>query len=156
MEEIEDCLQYEGREAQIIAEKIQKVFAQQHLLPRAIKVFGPAAKKVGKSEVKQLHDQTCVRAMAVAELTQREKKRAMEGLLFISQKSTGEHKGRLAYNGKPTREWVSREDKSSPTVATESIFVTCTVDAAKKRDVMSLDIPNAFIQAKLPEAKVGE
>ena len=94
--------------------------------------------------------------MAVAELTRREKKRAMEGLLFISQKSTGEHKGRLAYNGKPTREWVSRKDKSSPTVATESIFVTCTVDAAKKRDVMSLDVPNAFIQARLPKARVGE
>ena len=69
VEEIEDCLQYEGREARIIAEKIQKVFAQQHLLPRAIKVFGPAAKKAGKSEVKQLHDRTCFRAMVVAELT---------------------------------------------------------------------------------------
>ena len=51
---------------------------------------------------------------------------------------------------------MSREDKSSPTVATESIFVTCAVDVAKKRDVMSLDVPNAFIQAKLPKAKVGE
>ena len=49
-----------------------------------------------------------------------------------------------------------RENKSSPTAATESIFVTCAVDAAEKRDVMSLDIPNAFIQAKLPKAKVGE
>ena len=156
VEDIDDCLEYEGREARLIAEKIQKVFVQQHLLPRAVKVFGPEARKAGKSEVKQLHDRTCFRAMAVAELTRREKERAMEGLLFISQKSTGEHKGRLAYNGKPTRAWVSREDKSSPTAGTESIFITCAVDAAEKRDVMSLDVPNAFIQAKLPIAKVGE
>ena len=69
----------------------------------------------------------------------------MEGLLFIVQKNSGEYKGRLAYNGRPTREWVSREDKSSPTAATESIFVTCAGDADKKRDVMSLDVRNAFI-----------
>ena len=156
VKESENLLEYEGKEARVIAEKIQKVFVQQHLLPRAIKVFGPEARKAGRSEVKQLHDRTCFRAMAVAELTRREKQRAMEGLLFICQKSTGEHKGRLAYNGKPTREWVTHEEKSSPTVATESIFITCAVDAAEKRDVMSLDIPNAFIQAILPKAKVGE
>ena len=38
----------------------------------------------------------------------------------------------------------------------ESIFVTCAVDTAEQWDVMSLDILNAFIQAKLPKAEVGE
>ena len=66
-----------------------------------------------------------------------------------------EYKGRLVYNGKNTREWISREDKSSPTVLTESLMLTCTVDAAEGQDVMSLDIPNAYIQALVPAQGVG-
>ena len=59
-------------------------------------------------------------------------------------------KGRLAYNGKKTREWISREDKSSPTAHTESILLTSAIDGHKPRDVMTMDVPNAFIQVLLP------
>ena len=75
--------------------------------------------------------------------------------MLLTQKQTGECKGRLVYNGKNTREWISREDKSSPTVLTESLMLTCAVDAAEGRDVMSLDIPNAYIQALVPAKGVG-
>ena len=80
----------------------------------------------------------------------------MEALMLVSQKKSGEFKGRLAYNGKPTRKWVSREDKSSPTCFTESILLTCGIDAYEKRDMMSMDIPNAFVQTEMPQKKVGE
>ena len=76
--------------------------------------------------------------------------------MLLTQKSSGDTKGRLAFNGKKTREWISREDKSSPTVHTESLALTCAVDAHEGRDVMSLDVPNAYIQADLPEVKKGE
>ena len=62
-------------------------------------------------------------------------------------------KGRCVYNGKPTRDWISREEVASPTVSSESVFITSAVDAKEERDVMSLDIPNAFIQAKLKKEK---
>ena len=35
----------------------------------------------------------------------------------------------------------------------ESLFITLAVDTKEERDVMSLDIPNAFIQAKLKKNK---
>ena len=76
--------------------------------------------------------------------------------MFVSQKRTGEYKGQLAYNGKPTREWISREDKSSPTAYNESIFLTCAIDAKEKRDLMSIDVTNAFIQTHMPLPKDGE
>ena len=38
----------------------------------------------------------------------------------------------------------------------EGIFLTAIIDAMEGRDVMSADIPNAFIQTPMPEAKVGE
>ena len=76
--------------------------------------------------------------------------------MLLTQKASGEVKGRLVYNGKRTRDWISREDKSSPTVMTESLFLTVAVDAYEGRDVMSLDIPNAYIQAGMPRQKIGK
>ena len=34
--------------------------------------------------------------------------------------------------------------------------MTLTIDAHENRDVMSADVPNAFIQTELPEIKQGE
>ena len=60
------------------------------------------------------------------------------------------------YNGKPTRQYLDREDTASPTVALESIMLTTIVDANEERDVMTVDLPNAFIQTELPEMKEGD
>ena len=60
------------------------------------------------------------------------------------------------YNDKPTREWLSREDSSSPTASTEGVFLTAVVDAKEERDIMSSDIPNAFIQTKMPKINVEQ
>ena len=62
----------------------------------------------------------------------------------------------MVYNGKPTREWLSREDSTSPTATMEAIMLCAIVDAFEGRDVMSADVPNAFIQANLPKTKDGE
>ena len=57
----------------------------------------------------------------------------------------------MVYNGKPTREYLGRKDSSSPTASLESILLTGMVDAHEGRDVMTTYIPNAFIQALMPE-----
>ena len=41
-------------------------------------------------------------------------------------------------------------------VLNESLMLTCAIDAFQRRDIMSLDIPNAYIQAELPKQKKGE
>lgn len=43
---------------------------------------------------------------------------------------------------------------SSPTVATEEVLITGVIDAREHRDVLTLDIPNAFVQTKIPESNV--
>ena len=55
----------------------------------------------------------------------------------------------MVFNGKPTREWLSREESASPTASLEGIVITGVIDAHEGRDIMSSDIPNAFIQAEL-------
>jgi hypothetical protein len=76
--------------------------------------------------------------------------------MFLGEKRDGTVEGRMVYNGKPTREWLSREDSASPTAALESIMLTAVIDAHEERDVMTCDIPNAFIQALMPKVKDGD
>ena len=109
-----------------------KINAQMYLLGKGLKKFGDAGKKASKAELAQMHHRTYFRALAVAELTKTKKLRAMEGLMFLTLKKSGEVKGRLAYNGKPTRQWIGKEDKASPTALTESILLLAGLDAAEK------------------------
>jgi hypothetical protein len=44
------------------------------------------------------------------------------------------------------RDFISKENASSPTVATESVLLTSLVDAQENHDVAIVDIPNTFIQ----------
>ena len=44
----------------------------------------------------------------------------------------------------------------APQQALRVIFLTAVIDAKEGRDVMTADIPNAFIQAKLPTTKKGD
>ena len=64
---------------------------------------------------------------------------------------TGIIKGHMVYNGKPTREWLNKQASASPTVTLESIMLTGVIDAHEKKDIMTVNIPNAFIQTPLPQ-----
>jgi hypothetical protein len=98
----------------------------------------------------QLHRRNCFTPVDVALMTPEERRKSVDALMFLAEKRDKTIKGRMVYNGKPTREWLSREDSTSPTAALESIMLTAIVDAKEDRDVMTADIPNAFIQAELP------
>ena len=58
-----------------------------YLLKKGIQNFAGDGIKAAKSELKQIHERTCWRAMAVAELTRRDRQRAMECLMFLTEKS---------------------------------------------------------------------
>jgi hypothetical protein len=75
--------------------------------------------------------------------------------MFLTEKRDGSIKGRMVYNGKPTRAWHDKEETTSPTASLESIFLTAMVDAKEGRDIMTADIPNAFIQTMMPKEGNG-
>ena len=76
--------------------------------------------------------------------------------MFFTEKRDGTIKGRCVYNGKPTRQWLDKEDSASPTVAIESLTTLGQIDAHENRDVMTVDIPNMFIQTGMPKARKSE
>jgi hypothetical protein len=49
--------------------------------------------------------------------------------------------------------YISKEDAASPTVMTKSILLTATIKTKKGLDVMTGDIPDAFIQTDMEVIK---
>jgi hypothetical protein len=55
--------------------------------------------------------------------------------------------------GKKQRYYISKEDASLRTVATESALLSCIIDAKKEWDIAVVDIPNAFVQTRVENKK---
>jgi hypothetical protein len=130
-------------------------FAQQYILQKGLKKFGQKGSDAATKELKQLHDRVCFEPISIADMSQSEIRKSMEALMLLTEKRDGTIKGRMVYNGKPTREWLSREDSTSPTVSLESLIITAVIDAYEGRDVMTADVPNAFIQTVMPQPTDG-
>ena len=103
-------------------------FGPQYPFQRGLKVFGEKGKKAALKELKQLHDRVCFTPIAVKDMDPIERKRAQEALLLLTEKRDGTIKGRAVFNGKKTRDWLSKEDTASPTVTLEG-SVGCTSGA---------------------------
>ena len=71
--------------------------------------------------------------------------------MFLKQKCSGQIKGRGCADGQKQRLHTGKEEKTSPTVATESVMLTSTIDAKEGRDVATVDIPGAFMHSDQDE-----
>ena len=103
--------------------------------------------------MKQLHWRDTFVPKHYSELTSNEKSKVLESHTFVVKKRSGGIKARLIVGGNNQRDYLTKEDSSSPTVATKSVMLTSIVDAAEKRDVAIIDIPNALIQTRVENKK---
>jgi hypothetical protein len=71
--------------------------------------------------------------------------------MFIKEKRDGLLEACGRANGRSQRECVSKDETSSPTVATEALLLSCVIDAAEGRDVATCDIPGAFMQSDMKD-----
>ena len=93
-------------------------------------------------ELDQLHKRMYFTPVDINDLTTSEKKKAMEAMMLLTEKKDKTVKGQMVYNGKPSCEWLTREDAASPTASLESIMITGVIDAKEEQDVMTADVPN--------------
>ena len=120
-------------------------------LQKGIKKFQDKGYDSAKGEMKQLHDRDCWKPISVKTMTKSEKHKALESLIFLVEKKCGKIKSRHCANGSKQRDWMNQEETASPTVMTESVMLTATIEAEENRDVATYDIPNAFIQTPVDE-----
>jgi len=131
------------------------LFAQQFIFQKGQKKFGKLGDQAAINEFDQLHHRNCFTPIDLSQLTPLEKKKAQATMMLLSKKKDGTVKGRCVYEGSQTQPYFTKEETASPTASTEGIFITATIDAHEERDVMTADIPNAFIQASLKNLKDG-
>jgi len=128
---------------------VGKQHAQTYSLKMGIKKFGERGRQAAIKELRQLHDRTVFEPVKVGSLSTEEKRRAMESLIFLTEKRDGTIKGRACANGSIQRTYIDKDDASSPTASTDAILLTGVIDAYEGRDVMTADIPNAFVQTEV-------
>ncbi len=72
-------------------------------------------------------------------------------LMFLKEKQDKSVKACMCANRRKQRGDWTKQESTSPTVATEFVFVTAVVNAHEGRDVACFDIPGAFLHADSDE-----
>jgi hypothetical protein len=111
-------------------------------LTKVCKKQGKKADEATFEEVNQLHKRNYFQSINVEDLAEEERRRALESLIFLSEKRDGSIKGRACTNGSKQSLWMEKEDRSSPTVLLDSIMLTCVIEAYESRGVATVNIPN--------------
>jgi hypothetical protein len=126
--------------------KVVEMVMTQLSLKAALKQWGEDTKAAVEAEAKQLHWRNSFRPVHWKDVNKERWKQILESHVFVKKKRTGQIKVRKVAWGNKQRDFISKENASSSTVATESVLLTSLVDAQENRDVAIVDIPNAFIQ----------
>ena len=120
-------------------------------MKKGIKEFGEAGVDAVLDELQQLHDRKALEPRPADKLTREERRAALNYLMFLKKKRNGQIKGRGCADGRKQRLHTNKEVASSPTAAIESVMLSCVIDANERRDVATVDIPGAFMQADMDE-----
>jgi hypothetical protein len=71
--------------------------------------------------------------------------------MFLKKKRFGFIEGRGCADGRKQQMYKSKQETSVPTVAIESLMLSCAIDAKEKRAIITADILGAFMQADMDD-----
>ena len=140
-------------EEQSDAHIVGVIFAQHFSLKKGLELFGEKADAAVQKELNQIHQIDTYESVHKSDLTFEDRKKALALLMFITEKRNGDIKARKVADGSKQRTYdrYDKSDGSSPTVATDSIFLTGVIDAYELLAIAILDIANAFLHAENDE-----
>jgi hypothetical protein len=136
--------QYENIEATMSSQK------NQYGMNPGLKVFGKAGYKAVTSETRNnLHGRGVIEPVQSKMVEKKIRMESMSHLTFLKCKQCGKIKGLGCADSRKQREFISKDEASSPAVSTHELIATCLIDAAEGRDVATVDIPGALLQADM-------
>ena len=102
----------------------------QYGFKKGIKVFEEDGYKATVSELRDnVVGRGCINMLEKKEITGDVCKKALAYLMFLKQKQTGKVKAWGCADGRPQREYISKEDSSSPTVSLYALMAQCVMNA---------------------------
>jgi hypothetical protein len=109
---------------------------------RGLKEFGQLGYEATVKElVDNLLGMGAVRMLKPSEINMNIRYEALNYLMFLKRKRCGKIKARGCANGRPQREYISKDKSSSPTVSIYALMTSCLMDAIEGRKVATCDIP---------------
>ena len=94
-----------------------------------LREWGDKALFAVKSEMNQLHFINTFRPKHWKDLTATQRRTVLESHLFLKEKRDGTIKERTVAGGNNQHGYISKEDDSPPTVASESVLLLCIIDS---------------------------
>ncbi len=148
----EDALSMAQRSVKLMSKGLHRcadivgMIMAQLSMKAGIKKWGEVAEQAITVEMKQLLWHNSYKPMHWHELTSAQKEKILESHIFIKEKRDGKIKARKVVGGNKQRDYISKEDVSSPTVSAEAVMLTCVIGAVERRDNAVINVPNAFVQ----------
>jgi Reverse transcriptase (RNA-dependent DNA polymerase) len=124
---------------------------EQMSLKKGLKYFGKKGADAVVAELRQLDYRDVIKPVTRKDLTREQRKRALNYLMYLKEKRCGRIKARGCADGRKQRDYKTKEETSSPTVSTEAVFLTAVINAQECRQVMTIDIPGAFMHVDIDE-----
>ena len=127
---------------------------------KGIRKHGERAVAMIIKELKQLNygavpNKPVVIPINVDELTESNKKQALDAVTLIEEKRDDKLKARCCANGSKQKYYLEEyESVASPTVGLESLMTTLMIAIHEGRKLISFDVPGAFLQAEMSEDKL--
>jgi hypothetical protein len=112
----------------------------------AIKKWGLEAEYAITKEMKQFHWCDSYKPKHWHGLTNKQKEQILESHIFVEQKRDGLIKAQKVIGGNKQRNYITKEDVSSPTVTAKAVMLTCVIGVQEDRDIAVVDIPHTFVQ----------
>jgi hypothetical protein len=131
--------------------ELEAIALTQYSLKRGLKEFGNDGLVALGKEVQQLYTRKVSKPVDGNDLTKDQKRASLRYLMFLTKKRCGRIKARGCADGRKQRETTSKADASAPTVSIEAVMLSAVIDATEGRDVATVDIPGAFMQADIDE-----
>ena len=77
--------------------------------------------------------------------------KSLKYLMYLKRKQCGKIKARGCADGRPQREYITKEESGSPTVTTNALLAICLICAIEEREIVVCDIPGAYLTADWQE-----
>jgi len=138
-----------------IEDSIDRVYGLKLSVNKGIELFGYDAILSIVKEVKQMLDQDVWEGQDPDQLSSEDWKTVISSMIFLKEKFTAEGlfqklKARLVAGGHQQKKELY-EEKSAPTIATQSVFMVAAIAAIEGRAVAAVDVPGAFLKAPVSE-----
>jgi hypothetical protein len=123
----------------------------QYSLKKGLMGFQKVGEEAVSKELKQLHTRDTFTPQDSSELSDTQKRGALELLMFLKERRNGTIKGRACADGRRQHETAVPGAATPPTVSLEAVLITATIDAYEEQDAAIVDVPGAFLSADMDE-----